>query len=523
MQGRARRTSDYLRDRLGPDLANLGARLGARLGVRVGDSAALLGRLLGQVGDLVDDLAADSAAVVREAERLRDLVAAQSATVRDAARAAPRFGRIVSEGLLLGAAYRLHGVTRGPGADLLGARAVDAARERLHREGARRLHDLCVDLRGGVLKLGQIASARIDLLPAAYVHELGRLQDRVPPVPASLIEASIEESLGSPIRERFAEVCSEPLAAASLAQVHAGRLSDGTRVAIKVLVPGIEEVVEADLAALRVLVPALREVWPGLALESVSRELARSLRAELDLDAEAVNAERFAADIDPGVVVPRPHRAFSSKRVLTLDRVDGARLPDWLEACDERGEAGIAERGRLLEILVRTTSAQILRRGFFHGDPHPGNFLVVEGDGGARLAILDFGCVHELPRARRRAWARLVLAGVARDVPRVLALLEELGFESRGAPDALARFADRLVEAVGPGGALAPGSTDAAARLRIALELLHDSPIATIPPDAVLLGRVMASLGGLLVRYRPHVDLLGLVVPDLLRAAADEA
>lgn len=521
MPSRARRTSDYLRDRLAPELADLGAQLGAR----VGASAARLGRLLGQVGDLVDDLAADSAAVAREAERLRDIALGHGATARDAVRAAPRFGRIVREALLLVAAYRLHHATRGPGAELLGENAVDVARERLHREGARRLYDLCVDLRGGVLKLGQLASTRIDLLPAAYARELGRLQDRVPPVPASAIEASIEASLGAPIGERFAEFEAEPLAAASLAQVHAARLPDGTRVAVKTLVPGIEEVVETDLAALRVVAPALREVWPRLDFETVARELARSLREELDLETEAANAERFATEAagDAGVIVPRIHRECASRRVLTLERIEGVRLLDWLDACDGRGEAGGAERDRLLEILVRTTSTQILVRGFFHGDPHPGNFLVVEAEGGPQLAILDFGCVQELAPERRRAWAQLVLAGVARDVPRVMALLTELGFASRGEPEAIAQFAARLVEAVGPGGALAPGSRDDEARLRTALELLHDSPIVAIPPDAVLLGRVLASLGGVLVRYRPRFDLLGLVVPDLLRAAAGDA
>jgi hypothetical protein len=223
MPSRARRTSDYLRDQLGPDLAGLGAEIGAR----VGASAARLGRLLGQLGDLVDDLADDSAAVAREAERLRDVAFAHGGAARDAVRAAPRFGRIVSEALLLVAAYRLHRAARGPGAELLGEQAVDTARERLHREGARRLYDLCVDLRGGVLKLGQLASARIDLLPPAYARELGRLQDRVPPVPTPLIEASIEEALGAPIGERFSDFSSEPLAAASLAQVHAARLRDG--------------------------------------------------------------------------------------------------------------------------------------------------------------------------------------------------------------------------------------------------------------------------------------------------------
>lgn len=517
MQSHARRTSDYLRDRLGPDLAELGAELGAR----VGDSAARLGRLLGQLGNLVDDLAADSAAVVREADRLRAAAMERSAGIRDAVRVAPRFGRIVRDALLLIAAYRLHDAARGPGAELLGDRAVDTARERLHREGARRVYRLCVDLRGGVLKIGQFASARVDLLPPAYARELGRLQDRVPPVATSAIQGSIEEALGASLEERFAEFSAEPLAAASLAQVHAARLLDGTPVAVKTLVPGIEDVIETDLAALRVVAPALREVWPRVDVETVARELGRSLRTELDLEREASSAERFAAESvdDPGVIVPRVYRECSARRVLTLELIEGARLPDWLAACEERGESGHAERDRLLEILVRSTCAQILARGFFHADPHPGNFLVVEDAGGPRLAILDFGCVQELAAERRRAWAQVVLAGVSRDVPKVIALLGELGFQARGESDALAHFATRLVEAVGPGGALAPGSTDADARLRTLLALLHESPIVEIPPDAVLLGRVMASLGGILVTYRPRFDLLRLVVPDLLRAA----
>ncbi len=519
MPNRARRTSDFLRNRLGADLADLGAEIGGL----VGASAARLGLLLERAGDLVDGLAAESAAVAREAERLRDLALGRGTAARDTVRAAPRFGRIVSEAVLLVAAYRLHIATRRPGAELLGEPAVAAARERLHREGARRVRSVCEDLRGGVLKLGQLASTRPDLLPPAYVEELGKLQDRVPPAPTEVIEAAIEEALGVRVGECFAEFSREPLAAASLSQVHAARLGDGTPVAVKVLVPGIEEVVAGDLAALRVVAPALREAWPRLDFEPLAQELTRTLRIELDLDAEAASAERFAAEAarDDGVIVPIVHRGVSSRRVLVLERIEGARLPDWLDACDRRGDPGRADRDRLLSILVRTTSAQILGRGFFHGDPHPGNFLVVDGTGGPHLAILDFGCVQELSPERRRAWAQLVLAGVSRDVPRTLALLEQLGFGSRGGADDLRRFSAKLLEAVGPGGPLTAGAEDAGARLRAVLELLTDGPAVRIPADAVLLGRVIASLGGLIARYRPRLDLLGLVLPDLLRAAAE--
>lgn len=519
MTNRARRASDFLRNRLGADLADLGAEIGGL----VGASAARLALLLERAGDLVDDLAADSAAVAREAERLREVVIGRSASARDALRAAPRFARIVREALLLVAAYRLHRAARRPGSDLLGDAAVAAARERLDREGARRIRRLCEDLRGGVLKLGQLASTRPDLLPPPYVDELGKLQDRVPPAPPAQIAASIEESLGAALDARFAAFSTDPIAAASLSQVHAARLLDGAPVAVKVLVPGIEEIVEGDLAALRVVAPALREAWPRLDVEPFAQELTRSLRIELDLDAEAANAERFASESarDEGVIVPRVHHELSSRRLLVLERIEGKRLPDWLDACNERGDAGRADRDRLLSILVRTTSAQILARGFFHGDPHPGNFLVVDGESGPLLAILDFGCVQEIAPEGRRAWAQLVLAGVSRDVARAIALLEDLGFESRGGADDLRRFSAKLLDAVGPGGPLTTRAEDASARLRALLELLSEGPAVRVPADAVLLGRVIASLGGLIARHRPGIDLLGLVLPDLLRAAAE--
>ncbi|CAG1006039.1 aarF domain-containing kinase [Myxococcaceae bacterium] len=513
---RKRRTTDYLRERLGPDIEELGTEIGARIGA----SAALLGRFVGRIGRMVDELATDSISVASEAARLREAALERGRSLRGVVRAAPRASRIIGEAALLVAAYRIHEVTRGPGAELLGEAAADSARARLDREGARRLYDLCVDLRGGVLKLGQLASSRIDLLPPVYAEELGRLQDRVPPVPAEAIEAEVEAALGAPIDALFESFDREPLAAASLAQVHGAVLPGGERVALKVLVPGIEDVIETDIAALRAVAPALREVWPRVDLETLLGELARSLRAELDLAGEAESALRFAREsaADDGIRVPRVHFERSASRVLCLERIDGARLPDWLEACEARGEPGLADRDRILEVLARSTAAQILERGFVHADPHPGNFLVVETSRGPELAVLDFGAVLEIAPQRRRAWASAVLAGAARDVPRTLEELDELGFTAEGDPRALEAFAERLVSALAPGGALAPGSGDPEARLRTLLELLHESPIVRIPTDAVLLGRVMAALGGLFSRYRPRFDLLSCIVPTLLRA-----
>ena len=144
-----------------------------------------------------------------------------------------------------------------------------AGLERLHRRSARRLRVLCEELRGGVLKLGQFASTRMDLLPDAYVEELSKLQDRVPPVATAEVTARMDRELGPDWRHRFGSFECAPLAAASLAQVHGATLTDGTPVAVKLLVPGIEDVVEADLAAMRILVPTLADLLPRVDLTTL--------------------------------------------------------------------------------------------------------------------------------------------------------------------------------------------------------------------------------------------------------------
>jgi predicted unusual protein kinase regulating ubiquinone biosynthesis (AarF/ABC1/UbiB family) len=185
-----------------------------------------------------------------------------------------------------------------------------------------------------------------------------------------------------------------------------------------VQVPGIEAIVETDLAALRVVAPALRDLLPFLDIETIAAELTRALRAELDYRAEAVHAaafaERFAGD--PDIVVPAVYGALSSRRVLVLEHVAGERIVDYLDVCERRGDDGARDRDRVFEILIRSFCAQVLEHGLLHADPHPGNFLVLSGDGGPRLALLDFGCV-QIPRLAPRL-CRVGARGMGGDAAR---------------------------------------------------------------------------------------------------------
>ena len=454
-------------------------------------------RLVRHLGERLDamslDFARDLGAVTRDAQAFANLAQDRATTLY---RATPRAAKLAQVGTALLARHRwLRLAAVASGADVL--------READHRDLARRTMQAAAQLRGGIAKLGQLASCRPDLIGPVWASELAALQDDVPPVDSAAIRARVEAELDRPLAEVFATFDDTPLAAASLAQVHAATLLDGTSVAVKVQVPGIEDVIEADIAALRTIAGAFGEV-PGVDLPMLADELARSLAQELDYLAEADALERFAT---ARVVVPRPIRAASTARVLTMTRLEGERLVTWLDG------AAPAARDRLLGELVAEVAAQILERGHVHADPHPGNFLVIED----QLAMLDFGCTLELTREERAAYARLVLAIGAQDQMAAGRELVALGFVA-DAPEQLVAATAALIGAMRPGAAVSELDWEAtfAAQIARAKQLSG----LTIPRSFVLLGRVLATIAGLLAAYRPAIQLHPIIARSLFAATA---
>ena len=495
-----------------------GPFVGVRDGARrvtdiVGASFDLVQNVLRNVDRMVSDVRRDSMAVAHTSRDMYAAASDQVGAVREAIRATPRFTRIVTQGVRVLASYKIYQAKK----PALSAEAAEAALLAVHEASAKRLYDLCVEMRGGVLKLGQLVSCRMDLLPEPYVTHLSKLQDRVPALPSAAMIARIEHELGGSIDELFASFDPEPIAAASLAQVHAAVLADGTEVAVKVQIPGIEDIVDIDLTALRVLSNLLGELLPKVDMTTIVNECRRSLIAELDYVAEAANIAEFAGHFtsDDSVVTVRVYPELSSGRVLTMQRIHGARLVDFLDECERAGDGDA--RDRVFTTLIDAFCAQVLSTGLLHSDPHPGNFLVC--DGGASVAFLDFGSVARFSASERAGYATLAGAILAQDSNKVASELITMGFGTEdGKLDGLVEFADMFLQVFREGAAGDLSKIDPKAELDRALELARNNPVVRIPQSFVMLGRVFGAMGGLVFRYRPDIELFSIIAPHLSRA-----
>lgn len=498
---------------LAPPLS-LGANIGATIDRTIGTAQAGLGltrRVFVNLESLVTGVLRDTRAVAVDANDLYEASCVAAQEVAATVRGTPRFTAIVSTTVGIIARYRWHRLTSAA----LSEERSQARLEALHEEAAGKLTALCLEMGGGVLKIGQFLSTRMDLLPTAWVQSLAQLQDAVPPEEWDVICARLESELDMPLEEAFASFDQTPLGAASLAQVHAAELHDGSRVAVKVQRPGIAEILEVDIAAMGVIAKVLREILPGMDMASICLEVAGSLREELDFVQEADNIDEFRAlfngPADP--VIPAVVRSHSTPRVLTLDRIDGERIVLFLDRCETEGDLGATKRDHLLKELISCYCAQVLVHRTLHADPHPGNFLVLGGDTPTpRIALLDFGAVARLTPEHARAYAQLVGATLAGRSEEVARLLLELGFEAND-PDALIPFCDIILSSFRENMSLA--DIDPHEQLELAMELAKDNPITNVPAHFVMIGRVLGSLGGLAMRYKPDVDLFRVVMPHL--------
>ncbi len=302
-------------------------------------------------------------------------------------------------------------------------------RPRLHARNGRRVHDSILRLRGLFIKAGQLASALTNFLPEPFRDELEGLQDAVPANDFSLVRERVLAELGAPPEALFDWISPEPVASASLAQVHRARL-DGRDVALKVQHADIEAITELDLKAIRTILRVAGR-WFGIrGLGAQMDEIESVIRDELDFRQEALNVEAVGAALREasGVEVPTVVADRSARRVLTTEWVDAIRAGD-LAALDARGIDRTALAYRMLDAYGRMVFAE----GAYHADPHPGNLLVrpdPEQPDGFALVFLDFGAVARLTPTMREGLAEMLAGVLARDASRVTAALGLMGFVS---------------------------------------------------------------------------------------------
>jgi ubiquinone biosynthesis protein len=379
---------------------------------------------------------------------------------------------------------------------------VDAEAQR--GSTARRFRLFLAELGPTFIKLGQVLSTRADLLPAEFVEELATLQDDVEAIPLDAVHGQIRDALGKEVQELFAHVDPEPLAAASIAQVHRAVTLQGEEVVIKVQRPGIAQRIDADLGVLRSLARLLEAVVEETGIYTPSGivdEFDRAIHEELDFINEATNLRAFLENHKdrPFLKIPRVHAELSSRTVLTMEFIRGEKI--------NPATMSDADRKQVAQHILESSFRQLFDDGLFHGDPHPGNVLLMEGN---RLALLDFGVVGRLTRPMQETLVMLCLAVALKDSDSVARILYRMGV-----PDARANlmgFRNDIDSILGQHLPTTLGQVDARTLLRDLLDLAVKYRIR-IPKEYALLSRASVSTEGMLRGLYPEMNILEVALP----------
>ncbi|WP_406677585.1 ABC1 kinase family protein [Moorella sp. ACPs] len=364
------------------------------------------------------------------------------------------------------------------------------------------------------IKLGQILSTRPDLLPPEIIAELARLQDQVPPFPFAEVKQTVEKELGQPLEQLFHEFDPEPLAAASIGQVHRATLPEGDQVIVKVQRPGIAEQVRVDLEILFDLARlAQRHTAYGQIYDftRMVEEFARSMEGEVDYTREGRHADRLRENLagNAQVYIPAVYWDYTTVRVLTQEYVEAVKLND-LKEIDRRGY----DRRRIAINLTGAIYQQIFVDGFFHGDPHPGNLAVLPGE---VIVFMDFGLMGVLSEERQEQFINLMLGIIRRRSQDVLRTLLAMGV----VPDGVDRAALKHdIETLRDRYYHLPLSQISLGRAVEELLQLAFKYRLRLPPELTLLAKTLITLEGLARKLDPTLELAELAEPygrELLR------
>ncbi len=360
------------------------------------------------------------------------------------------------------------------------------------------------------VKLGQVMATRPDLIPMSLVTELRKLQDKVTPFESEAVRRTIEEELGKPAGELFAELDAEPLAAASIGQVHRATLRDGRKVILKVQRPNLERIIETDLDILTFLAELAEERVPELRRYNpvgLVSEFRHSISKEIDFETEAYHTRRFAANFkdDPDVYVPAVHDELTTSRVLCEEFIEGTPLnhPKLLELGLDLPK--VARTG------IRVALEQALVHGFFHADPHPGNIFVLPG---SRLCLIDYGMMGTLDQERIDELLTFLVAILTRDLDKLIRLfhrLELIGEEvdvrglRREVDDLICRFQSVELARI-----------DIGKFLNQVFDVITKHEVQ-LPSDLLLVAKALATIEGVGRQIYPELNTVEEIRPIILK------
>ncbi len=361
------------------------------------------------------------------------------------------------------------------------------------------------------IKLGQIISTRVDLLPQEWTNELAKLQYNVPPVDFESLRVEMEKDLGAAVEEVFAEFDTLPIAAASIAQVHHARLRDGTEVIVKIRRPGIQKLIDADLHLMGMMAKLLEFEFPELEIfrpTVIVRQFGISIRRELNLINESRNTERMRAlfQEDPTIVIPNIYWDYVSERISVQDYIKG--IASW----DAQGvrEAGL-DRRMLAKVGADAVLRMILIEGFFHADPHDGNLLYLPGN---RIAFIDFGMVGRMTQGRRKQLVDLLFAIAERDAIGSAEVLLDWAESEDTDYDQLSADMEELIDCY-YGAPLK--QLNLTSMLGDLAHIMRRHELA-LPPDLGLLFRALVAMDGMGRQNDPDFDIFSQTRPFVKQA-----
>ena len=388
--------------------------------------------------------------------------------------------------------------------DGMGRPAGQPAWDLAHAAAAEEIRRVALALAGAFTKAAQIGGARADILPEPFIDKLSQFHDAVPPRPFEALGGIVERDLGRPLEQVFASVETEALAAASLAQVHRAKLFDGSDVVVKIQYPEIRRIIPLDLGMLRRVAGLVQRLQRRIDIASFVHEVTRFIALELDFEREVLATDRLRAVLRgfEGVRVPRVYHELCGPNVIVLEYLEGiqvTRTADLVAAGHK--PADVARR------IGDLYGAMIFEIGFFHGDPHPGNLLVMQ-DG--TIGLLDYGLCKELPKGFARRVAQMMVSALVGDSDAALEAAAALGFDTDAIqPDHLRSLLLMVI-----------GDSDTDEGL---LDILGESRLRRIPEDFALVVRTLILLNGLSHRLAPRRRLVQGAVLERLAAGAAAA